>query len=440
MTASEMDGANIAMAFTMAALLAVVAGRPALGGGLAGLAAATALYAGAGVGAVAVASFLRGRRVALWFGTALAGSLALIMGTAWAVGGDGFLAGVFGYHALKAAGAGRAATLSAGGLGAAVAGCLHNLGVDLAGDGAVRSLALHAPILCASAVGGLALAGALLRRARRSPDPAGATAAIDLGLVGAAGAALSAVQQAGLAEVYPFYSTPAFPWLALLGGYGAWRAWQASSGPPRVMAWVAAGLVGLALQTPLARWAEGRAFPEESRGAGERVEYAWRDPEVLVGLSHLSRSLFWDDHRVRGTPVPGYRQALWNEQYAFSTLREVAARVRAGSRPDETMAGGSMIAPLVALEAGRRLAAGEVDTNQKRFAAGLLTDADLLRRALADHVRFVLASPRSHFTEQLMERDPGWSAHFEQDAVFLDPALARSGPVRLVLYRRRGPG
>jgi hypothetical protein len=438
MTASDLDGANLATAFTMAALLAATAGRPALAGGLGGLALGTVLYAAAGVGAVGLLCALRGRRAAaLRFVAGLGGTLAVVLGAGWAAGGRAFLGGVFGFHLAKAADEGRAAVLGASGPAAAAGAWPQNLGVDLAGPGAARLLALHAPILCAAAVGSVALAVRWRRGGAGGAPDGPASSAEELALAGLAGVALSVGQQAALAEVYPFYLAPAFPWLALLGAYGVWLLWRSLEAPWPRARWGVLGLLALALHPLVERQAAAAAFPEERRRAGERVVYAWRDPEHLAALAQVSRALFWEDHRIRGEQVPPYRLALWNKAYTFSTARELAARVRAGSSPEETLTGGSTLAPLVALLADRRLACDEADTNQKRFDTGSLDGRAFLERALADGLRYVLASPRSHFTEQLMERDPTLAPLFEREAVFLDPALAHGGPIRLVLYRRR---
>lgn len=435
MASADLDGANLATAWLMAALLAATAGRPLLAGALAGLGLGTVLYAAAGVVAVGIACALRGRRAAARFAAGLAASLVAVLGGGLAAGGGAFLDGVFGYHAAKVPAPGRDAVLGAGPL-AALSGWIHNLAADAVGPGALRSFALHAPLHLAAGLGAIALTAALARR-RRGPRPAERDPAEDLALVALAGLVLSAAQGAALPDAYAFYAVPAFPWLALLGAYAAERAWQAIRAPGPARAWAAAGIAAFALH-PVARGAAERAaFPEEGRRAGERVAYAWRDPDALAGAARATRTLLWKDHRVRGHPEPPWRLALWNKQQAFSTAGEIAARVREGSAADETLVGGSMVAPLVALLAERRLAAGEVDTNEKRFVTGSLEDGDLLRRALADRVRFVLASPRSHFTEALLEADPRWSARFVRDRAFLDPALSRAGPVRLVLYRRR---
>jgi hypothetical protein len=443
MGSSDMDGENIATALLMAGLLAAATARPALAGALAGLAAGTVLYAAAGVLALGAACALRGRRAAARFAAGLAASVAVVFGGAWAIGGERFLSGVFGFHAAKAPRAGRAAVLVADGLVAAAGGWLQNLALDLAGPAALRAATFHAPLLAAALLGAVVLAVALLRRdgpprrARLAPGtPEGAAA------VGLLGALLFAAQGAALPERYPFYDVPAVPFLAALGGLAAVAAWRALSSTPgrRQLAWLAAGLAAFALHPILAAAAQRQAFPEEARRRGEPVRYAWRDPEALVGLAQVSRALLWSERRVRGEPEPAWRQAVWNKAHAFTTAGRIAAAVRDGSAPVETLTGASTLAPLVALLAGRRMAAGEIDTNQKRFATGSLRDEELLARALADRVRFVLASPRSHFTEELMERDPGWSSRFERHQVFEDAGLSRAGPVRLVLYRRRDGG
>jgi hypothetical protein len=364
-----------------------------------------------------------------------------VLGGAWAAGGRGFLEGVFGFHAAKLPAAGRAAVLGAGGLAAGASGWLHNLALDLSGPAALRSISFHAPVLAAALLGTAALAAALLRREgpplrdRLAPSTPEGVAA-----VGLVGVAFFAAQGAALPERYPFYDVPAFLFLAALGGYAALAAWRAlvlPDAPGAARAWAAAGIAAFALHPLLAAAAQARAFPDEARGRSEEVVYAWRDPEALVGLGRVSRALFWSERRVRGEPEPPWRHYLWNKTQAFSTAHDIAAHVRAGSAPGETLTGASMLAPLVSLLADRRMAAGEVDTNQKRFATGSIRDDDLLDRVLADRVRFVLAAPRSHFGEELMERDPRWASRFARDRVFEDSGLSRAGPVRLVLYRRR---
>ncbi len=352
-----------------------------------------------------------------------------------------FREAVFGFHAAKAPSAGRAAVLGADGLLDAVGGWLHNLATDLSGPGALRSAAFHAPVLLAALLGAAALGAALWRSTGegrlerlRPGTPEGAAT------VGLAGVVLFVLQGAALPERYPFYDVPAFPFLATLGGYAALAAWRALR--PEVAglgprAWLAAGAMAFAAHPLLAVVAQARAFPEEGRRRGEVVAYPWRDPDALAGLAQVSRRLLWSERRVRGEPEPAWRHALWNKGQGFSTAGALAELVRAGSEPGETITGASTLAPLVALLADRRMAAGEADTNQKRFATGSLRDDDLLARALADRLRFVLAAPRSHFGEALLDGDPEWSARFARATVVEDPALSRAGPVRLVLYRRR---
>lgn len=444
MGASDLDGENLATCFLAAGLAAAAAARPGLAGALGGLAIGTVLYATAGAGALAVACALGGRRAALRFGAGLTAALAVVFGGGWLAGGRAFLDAVFGFHAAKLPSAGRAAVLSADGLWAAAGGWLQNLALDLGGPAALRAAALHAPVLAAALLGALALGAAAWRVGRSGLRAEVAPGAPAWGaLVGLCGVALFVAQGAALPERYPFYDVPAYPFLAALGGYAAWGAWRALVGPAGpapsrpAARWALAGAALFAAHPALGEAAQARIFPEEGRRRGEVVAYPWRDPEALAGLAQVSRVLLWSEQRVRGTPEPGWRQAMWNKALAFSTAREIAAHVRAGSAPGETMTGASTLAPLVALLAGRRMAAGEVDTNQKRFTTGSLGDDDLSVRALADGVRYVLAAPRSHFTEALLETDPRWATRFVRERVFEDPWLSRAGPVRLVLYRRR---
>jgi hypothetical protein len=441
MGSSDMDGENLATLLVCAGLFAAAAERPAVAGAMAGLAVGTVLYAAAGVGAVAVACALRGWRALGRFAAGVGATVAVVFGGAWAVGGRAFLDGVFGFHAAKAPDAGRAAVLGADGPAEALRGWLGNVALDLTGPAALRSTYFHAPVLVAAALGAAALVAVVARRdgpprrERLAPGTPEAAAAVAL-----AGVALFAVQGGALPERYPFYDVPAFPFLATLGGYGALAAWRAiasGASPPRTRSWAAAALAAFAVHPLLAAAVQGRAFPEERARRGEEVGYPWRDPEALAGVARASRMLLWSGRRTAGEVEPPYRHYLWNKTLAFSTAGEIAEHVRAGSSPGETLAGASTMAPLVALLADRRLAAGEVDTNHKRFATGSLDEDAYLSRILADRVRFLLAAPRSHFTEERIERDPRWTSHFVRDRVFEDPALSRAGPVRVVLYRRR---
>jgi hypothetical protein len=91
--------------------------------------------------------------------------------------------------------------------------------------------------------------------------------------------------------------------------------------------------------------------------------------------------------------------------------------------------------PLVALEAGRRMAGDEADTNGKRFNTGQLSDAEFARRICADKVRWLVASARSHFEPSRLEADPLWSGLFQKHREFTDAQLLHRRGFPITLYR-----
>jgi hypothetical protein len=393
----------------------------------------TVLYALPGALAVAVAATPSGRRAAARHAAGLVGSIAATLGAAWAAGGQAFLHGVFGFHLARPVEGSRAAVLGAAGPLEAAAGFLHNLLESAPG---FRAVYFHAPLALALVATAAVLALSLARRRAGSRDPGVVPAGPSttrLAVTGLVGAALAVLQAAVLPEVHAFYALPAMPFVALHAPVALARA--AGEGR-RAAAGVA--LVLLAAHPLLAALALRRAFPEEMRAAGTIARYAWPDLEVPAPVAGAARALAWRKERVRGRVEPPWRHAVWAKSATFASAREMAALVSARTSEQETVTGASTLAPLVALLAGRRMAAGEADTNAKRFASGSLEETAFLRRILADHAQFVVASPRSFFTEQRLESDPGWASAFERDRVFLDAGLGRGEEVPVLLYRRRG--
>mgnify|MGYP000855243231 FL=1 len=168
-----------------------------------------------------------------------------------------------------------------------------------------------------------------------------------------------------------------------------------------------------------------------------RSTYEWREPRAAQALGPVSKALYFKDQRTRGIDEPPWRHALWNKLLTFSTVDVIAAAVRDGSAEDETVTGASTLAPLVALQAGRRMAADEADTNGKRFNTGNLSDLDFARTVCADGVRFLVAAGRSHFEPRRLDADPLWSGLFERYREFRDPQLLHRRDFPIVLYRRK---
>ena len=230
--------------------------------------------------------------------------------------------------------------------------------------------------------------------------------------------------------------------LVLMSLPAAW-AWSqiaarvAQARVPAALGVPAALVVAFCLHVPIAHAIHDSIWPEELRDRGQIATYTWRDPSVLAGPAQLTRARFFRDRRTKGEPNPPYLHYLWNKSLAFSKAGEIAEYVKASSAPDETITGASTLAPLVALLADRRIAADEADTNNKRFRSGLLSDRDFWGRVCADRLKFVLTAARSHFTEELMDKDPTARRFFVRDRAFDDPLLRHFRPEHFVLYRRR---
>ena len=94
------------------------------------------------------------------------------------------------------------------------------------------------------------------------------------------------------------------------------------------------------------------------------------------------------------------------------------------------------MAPLIALLANRRIAAGEVDTNTKRFRTGLLDWNTYSTRICRDRVSWLIGTKRSYFTQKHLERRPLISEHFVGEYTVRDTALMNHGARAIQLYRR----
>lgn len=444
MGSTDMNGENLMTAFLAASLLASTRRLHVLAGGLAGLALGCGLYALAGVLALGFVTTAAGRRDGMKFLLGVAASFGALCLVFRIIGGDAFWDGVVTYHLNKAVrDADKVPVFAGANPFAWLAALVRNLVSFLSDRDTAKWLYYHLPVVLASIVALLVLAlptlAALSKNTlrasrggnRRILGPANLAA---LGLVAAA---LFIVQWAALAETYDFYLVPMWFFLAIPAAYGvawAWTglgtaAWNRSLALPSLAC-------GLLLLHPLGGLGLSNGlWPEESAAPGEVVTYEWREPWTLASLGPVSKALFFKDNRVRGTDEPPWRHALWNKLLTFSTVRDIASVIKDAGPPDETLSGASTLAPLVALEAGRRLAADEADTNGKRFRTGMLTDLAFARRICADRVRWLVAAPRSHFEPKRLESDPLWSRLFERYREFEDSQLLHRRGFPIVLFR-----
>jgi len=368
--------------------------------------------------------------------------------------GDAYLESVYAYHGMKALRDPQMVELFGGDVAFPLS-LLHNVGVMVNGREFTKELFYEAHLwigLFAAPIVGVAayLFGRERRRllhlfapTRLAADGADGVAAI-LWLVSMA----LFVQYAMFRELYSFYFVLTYPTLALCVAYavvhGARLAGTAIGDLDRHRrgaARLAAGVLALAVVTAYRPWSASLqgVFSDEIVATGARNDYTWREAPVLADLSGFVRAFFWEDYRLKGDIEPGYRHYLWTKKRSFESLDEVAAWVQAHSTPEETIAGASTMAPIVALASGRRLAADEADTNNKRFKTGLLDEATYWNAICADDVKIIVATSRSYFTTRRMDGIPTAKRWFRRAAVIYDEQLTYNGRYPIVLYERVGP-
>ena len=439
---TNMTGINLTVMWLTLGIWQALKGRGLTAGVLLGLAATTGFYSMGAICAVAALMFFRPKdasdaKTGGWR-TVLPGflrglpraALRLVVGFVLVWGGinllfliaagDAFVEGVYSYHTLKGF---RDSGMQSGAL-------LGNFMAMIEGREFTKDLYYHAHLWVmlwlAPAVG--ALAYYLDPEKRRKPfgflDPRRLWRD---GVDGIAGIlwliALTLFFQYSLfRELYSFYWTLIYPTLALLLGYVLVRgATLAASGiraavahaPWRVLAGGAA-IVGFATWVPIASNAQLEAFLSSefydvrtgAKPMGTKADYEWKEASIWPGLSGVVRDLFWEDSRLRGNMSAGYLHFLWTKKRGFESIDRIAAFVASQTTEGETITGASTIAPLVALESGRRLAGGEVDTNTKRFKTGLLTRRQFWESACRDQLRWVLSTSSSFLTRQTVEASP----------------------------------
>lgn len=469
---SNMTGVNMTTMWLALGAWQSMKGHPLRAGALLGAAVTTGFYAMAPSLAIVATGFFfcdparleirrpglrHGLRLVLAF-TLVAGAINLVF---WAIGGDTFLEGVYAYHQQKSFEDPDMVELFGGSPGFP-ASLLHNLGVMVAGKDFMKEVfyhphlwlaALALPIVVVASWLAAPERGRLHRLAfpttlfRSGPDGR----ALVMWLV-----ALSLFVQYGMfRELYSFYFVLIYPFLSVAAGYVVWRGLSLlvpetscpdlprAAPPHRASRPLVAATLGLASVVTLGSHAlvsdhEQLVFDDELEVVAARNDYAWTEPPVLPSLAGLTKLLFWEGHRFRGAIEPGYRHYLWTKKRGFTVLDEVAAYIAAHSAPDEPLAGSSTLAPLVALFSDRRIAADEIDTNNKRFKTGLLSEPAYWDSICKDRVRFIVAAPRSYFTVDKLDSLPVIRRHFEKARVFTDPTLQYNAPFVITLYRRTG--
>ena len=326
---------------------------------------------------------------------------------------------------------------------------LRNLGVLLKGKEFQRTAYFHVDLLLACLLLPLAQVGARIARIPIATTGAawGSAALFTLVALG------SAAELSVLRETYSFYYLVLLLPAALAAGATAGIAWAAlvAAARPRTepngllgprarrataMA-AATSLLWLACLGPVFALDISRTrFPEELDSAGQVACYPWKDSFPANPFGGAVRSRIWRHCRIKGALEATVPRALWNKKHHFTMAHEIGAYIAANTDEGETLAGASMTTPLLAILSGRDIAAGFVDTNRKRFSAGLVTEEEFWETVCRTPLRYVVASPRSFFSPRRMSRHPVIRRYFTLDRIFDVPTLKFSGRYPLVLFRR----
>ncbi len=326
---------------------------------------------------------------------------------------------------------------------------LRDLTILLEGKEFQRTAYYHTGLLLGGLLLPIAWAGARLARLPQAAAP-GAWAPPMLFTVLLLG---SAAELSVLRETYSFYYLVLLFPAALAAGGTAGLGWAALVATARtcikrpgdltmVLRRGAAATATVALLcaaglAPVFALDIGRErFPEEVKGAGQWKCYPWKDsfPDNPLGAQVRSRA--WRHCRIKGALEDAIPRYLWNKKHHFTKAHEIGAYIAAHSEEGETLAGASMTTPLLAILSGRDVAAHFVDTNRKRFSAGLVTEEEFWETVCRTPLRYVVASPRSMFSPKRMARHPVIRRYFKPDKIFDVPALKFSGRYPLVLFRR----
>jgi len=464
-SSSNLTGISETTMLLVAASSALVFRRWGLAGVLFALAAHTGFYMVA-VPVALLAVFAFGdRRGLLRFGGAFLGVYAAIFALCLAIGGESYLQGVFTYHWGKPAKSAMLPYLDGLNPLAPLRALFHNLGLFLDAEMWRRTLYYHAHLFWGAvvAVGAIVLAFAHEREEAASvPKPAEASAKAGwwhlvrpadlLADRPSSGARLLLIALGVLLvefsmfkELYEFYFTLMLPFAAWLTGFAvvtaARAAWEAVETTPRRLA-APLALIGLfCLWLPVAAHAN-RVFPDELSEAGKVKQYTYSEPPVWKPLGPVVKALFWKDFRVKGEMGLGLRHYLWNKKLYLSKAEEMGAYVRDHTKEGDTITGGSLIAPLIALLSGRELAADIADTNSKTFwsdmslgrdHADLAHDPEARRRAIeaervhqffekvcATPLTYVITGAQTYFNEQRMRNLATIQRHFTLEKTFVE--------------------
>ncbi|MBN2496596.1 MAG: hypothetical protein JXR96_18550 [Deltaproteobacteria bacterium] len=398
-------GINLAVMWVCVGLWALFGRRHVLSGVAFALGVCTGNYVLPGAIMAGMLAVLDSRRAGLRFALGLVGPWLLVQVLGLAVGGKGYLDGVYRYHFLKPSKAGVSRSM------------FYRVFTDnfalFAGCVLAPVLAWLEPLLARAS--GAALPGAPLS-APRSGKPGESDwlpvrwwfffrrvllerPALGAARIGALWALGYVLFIALLPRVFPFYFLLLFPAMALCAGFAAARLIAHAVGLLRrarrersffealaVMGVILAVLVtGYAVRVPVQR----TLLPDYVRKHSKPMKWSG---SPLPGVGSVLRSCCWDDVAEAYTEYGTVQEVLYHESRFFEQAGVLAEFVRTHTRPEQTIFGDSSTAGLVALLAGRRLAAHCADTNVMRFSSGVTDARELVKKIDTPELAYVLVS------------------------------------------------
>jgi len=360
---SHWTGINWSVAWLSAGLLAALSGSPVAAGILFALGSCTGAYVLPGVLMVLTLTTVVRPRHGLRFATAFALVFATVNAAFWAMGGQGFIDGVYRFHWLKPSAEETALSAQLGQM------LFHNF------------FLLASPVYLAPLVAHRAWS-----RVCRKPWYRGVRDMLDptVCLESATGT-WCLLFSAGylvflwrLPQVYHFYLLLMFPTCAVAGGLVAAWLWSAivrgvrdrrvRVAPAMMLAGLAAGYLGYPLfEHRLDYYAAQR---------GRTVRYDFPPSPLPRWAQAPVQRLLWRPERMVGERYTGIQYYLWHESRVFDAASDIAEWLRQNSEPGDAIFGDSTTTPLVALLAGVPIAAHMSDTNAARFRSGITPAAE----------------------------------------------------------------
>ncbi len=206
-----------------------------------------------------------------------------------------------------------------------------------------------------------------------------------------------------LSRLFPFYFLLLFLFLAHMGGCAVqafaervaalWRARQRRERAFfEALSVVVIVLVGV-LAFGMARLPLQRSLLPNYVRAEDRP-MVWADAPVPSFVNKVMRALCFADVARAYQDYGTCTEALFHESQYFESAEKLADFVRQNTHPAQTIFGDSSTAGLIALLAGRRLAADEADTNVMRFRSGITPVQGFIRRVDDPRLGLVVVSGR----------------------------------------------